>query len=148
MSELKSAEHYINSSVSVMAGFNAFVYGFGEPKNRDYGDKTQWYSELQGYECAKKMAKNNGIPFTSVFKCRESRCHPFSYGGFFVCNDCGNSGVDKDWWKIQVEKDGSEFCCHGLDFINLQESSNYAFGKTFEDAIYNYEMLMLKQYNK
>jgi hypothetical protein len=47
------------------------------------------------------------------------------------------------WWKIQVEKDGNEFCCHGLDFINLQESSNYAFGKTFEEAISNYEKVML-----
>lgn len=51
--------------------------------------------------------------------------------------------VDKEWWKIQVEKDGNEFCCHGLDFVNLQESSNYAFGKTFEEAISNYEKLML-----
>ena len=48
-----------------------------------------------------------------------------------VCNSCGNKDVDKEWWKIKVEKDGNEYCCHGLDFVNLQESNNYAFGKTF-----------------
>ena len=96
------------------------------------------------YDEIEKMAKENGIAFTKVFKCRESNCHPFQYGGFFVCNDCGNKGVDKEWWKIQVEKDGNEFCCHGLDFVNLQESENYAFGKTFDEAISNYGTAMLR----
>lgn len=88
------------------------------------------------------MAKEDGIAFTHVFKCKSDSCFPFQYGGFFVCNSCGGKGVDKDWWKIKVEKDGNEFCCHGLDFTNLQESENYAFGDTFKEAIDNYGKLM------
>ena len=129
----------------VVAGFNQFIYGMPEPRYSDYGDKSQWYAEQQGYNFAKNMAKENGIAFTHVFKCRlDSHCHPFSYGGGFVCNNCGGSNLNKDWWLIKVEKDGNAFCCHGLDFVNLQESSNYAFGDTFEEAISNYETLMLK----
>jgi len=33
---------------------------------------------------------------------------------------------------------------NGLDFVNLQESNNYAFGSTFIDAINNYEEAMNK----
>lgn len=145
MGKLKSAEEFIKSSSNVMCGFNRFIYGGGEPKSHEYGDKSQWYAECQGYEYAKKMAKEQGIAFTYIFKCGSDKnyCHPFSYGGGFVCNSCGRNNLNRDWWKIQVEKDGNEYCCHGLDFINLQESSNYSFGKTFEEAIDNYEKLML-----
>ena len=44
--------------------------------------------------------------------------------------------------KLKVEKDGNEFCCHGLDFEDLQSSNNYAFGKTFSETINNYEDVM------
>ena len=102
------------------------------------------YDRIQGYDYAKEMAEKDGIAFIYPFKCgKNTSCQPFKYGGFFVCNSCGQKAVDKEWWKIQVEKDGNEFCCHGLDFVNLQESENYAFGKTFREAIYNYEKLML-----
>ncbi len=145
MEKLKSAEELIKASPMVVAGFNQFIYGMPEPRYPDYGDKSQWYAEKQGYDFAKNMAKENGIAFTHVFKCRlDSNCYPFSYGGGFVCNNCGGSNLNKDWWLIKVEKDGNAFCCHGLDFVNLQESSNYAFGDTFEEAISNYETLMLK----
>lgn len=40
---------------------------------------------------------------------------------------------------IKVMKDGNSFCCVGEGFTNLQESNNYAFGDTFENAISNYE---------
>lgn len=142
--KLKTAEELIKASKNAMSGFNMFIYGSGEPKRCDYGDKSQWYAEQQGYDYAKKMAQENGIAFTHIFKCGKSgNCFPFMFGGFIVCNACGNKSVDKDWWKIQVEKDGNKFCCHGLDFVNLQESSNYAFGETFEEAISNYESVML-----
>lgn len=144
MEKLKTAENYIKSSPDVMCGFNQFIYGSGEPRRSDYGSSSQWYAEQKGYDYAKKMAKEKGIAFTHIFKCGNSEsCHPFSYGGFFVCNSCGNKGVDKEWWKIKVEKDGNAFCCHGLDFQDLQSSNNYAFGYTFEDAISNYEKVML-----
>lgn len=143
MEELKTAQELIKSNPSVCCGFNTFIFGGREPRRSDYGSGDQWGAEVQGYNYAKKMAKENGIAFTHVFKCGRRDCFPFKYGGFFVCNDCGGKGVDKEWWKIKVEKDGNEFCCHGLDFINLQESNNYAFGATFELAIENYGRLML-----
>lgn len=145
MEKLKSAEELIKSSPNVMAGFNQFIYGMGDPKRADYGDKSQWYAEQQGYDYAKNMAKNEGIAFTHIFKCSLDRtsCYPFSYGGGFVCNSCGRNLLDKDWWKIKVEKDGNAYCCHGLDFQDLQSSNNYAFGDTFEEAISNYEKVML-----
>lgn len=145
MEELKYAQDLIKTnSPNVMGGFNGFINGHKEPKMSEYGDRSEWYSRLQGFQHAEKMAKENGIGFKNPFKCGKStNCFPFDYGGFFVCNSCGNKGVDKDWWKIKVEKDGNEYCCHGLDFLNLQESDNYAFGKTFEEAISNYGELMV-----
>lgn len=143
MEKLKYAQDLIKANRTVSAGFNQFINGNSSPKRSDYGDKLQWYSEMQGYDYAKQMAKEQGIAFTHIFKCEKSGCFPFSYGGFMVCNSCRNKDVDKEWWKIKVEKDGNEYCCHGLDFVNLQESNNYAFGKTFELAIENYGRLML-----
>ena len=144
MKELQTAQDLIKTNnSSVAAGFNMFIHGHPPIKFTDgYHDA---YDRIQGYEYAEKMAKEDGIAFTKVFKCGASTCFPFLYGGFFVCNACGNKGVDKEWWKIQVEKDGNEYCCHGLDFINLQESDNYAFGKTFEIAISNYQKLMISK---
>lgn len=142
MIALKTAQDLIKTNnSSVAAGFNMFIYGHQPITFSDgYYDA---YDRMQGYEFAEKMAKENGIAFTKVFKCKEGNCHPFQYGGTFVCNDCSSSGVDKYWWQIQVEKDGNEFCCHGLDFVNLQESENYAFGKTFEESISNYHHVMI-----
>jgi len=146
MEKLKYAQDLIKASnPHSSCGFNTFITGGQEPKGHEYGDKSEWYARLQGYQYAEKMAKEDGIAFTKPFKCGASdNCHPFVFGGFFVCNACGNKGVDKEWWKIKVEKDGNAYCCHGLDFINLQESDNYAFGDTFEEAIDNYEKLMIK----
>ena len=147
MMKLKFAQDLIKTNnTNVLGGFNTFISGMSAPKLSEYGDRSEWYSRLQGYEYAEKMAKEDGIAFTNPFKCGSSKnCYPFEYGGFFVCNSCGNKSVDKEWWKIQVERDGNEYCCHGLDFINLQESENYAFGETFKIAIDNYEILMLKK---
>jgi hypothetical protein len=146
MEKLKYAQELIKGSSSVMAGFNTFITGEQEPKAHEYGDKSEWYSRLQGFQYAEEMAKENGIAFTKPFKCgKSSSCFPFQYGGFFVCNSCGAKEVNKEWWKIKVEKDGNAFCCHGLDFINLQQSYNYAFGDTFQEAINNYGLLMISE---
>lgn len=144
METLKYAQDLIKANGNVCSGFNQFVNGSGYPKRGDYGDKNQWYSETQGYDYAKEMAKNEGLSFVHIFECGQSKCSPFNYGGFIVCNTCGKNNVEKEWWKIKVEKDGNEYCCHGLDFVNLQESNNYAFALTFELAIENYGRLMLK----
>lgn len=142
METLKYAQDLIKTNNrSVAAGFNMFVNGHPPITFADgYSDA---YDRMQGYEYAEEMAKENGIAFIKTFKCDKDSCHPFLYGGFFVCNSCGGKEVDKDWWKIKVEKDGNEYCCHGLDFINLQESNNFAFGKTFEEAIENYGKLIV-----
>lgn len=142
MEKLKFAEDLIKTrNRSISAGFNMFINGDPEITfGQGYSDA---YERMQGYDYAKKMAIDNGIAFTHVFKCEQNGCHPFKYGGFFVCNSCGNKDVNKAWWEIKVEKDGNEYCCHGLDFINLQESENYAFGKTFEEAIKNYGIKMI-----
>lgn len=144
METLKHAQDLIKANPSICAGFNQFINGSSIPKRTYYGSVEQWSLETRGFEYAQKMAKEDGIAFKHKFKCDKSGCFPFSYGGFMVCNSCGGKGVDKKWWEIKVEKDGDQYCCHGLDFINLQESSNYAFGDTFETAIENYGSLMNK----
>jgi hypothetical protein len=43
-----------------------------------------------------------------------------------------------------IEPDGNAFICHSAnDFINLQESDNYAYGDTELEAVINYLKLML-----
>jgi len=148
MEKLKYAQDLIKTNdTNIICGFNMFIGGQHYPTRNEYKSGDEWFGRTIGFDYAKKMAKENGIAFTQLFKCRENNCHPFYYGGFIVCNDCGGKGVDKDWWKIKVEKDGNQFCCHGLDFINLQESENYAFGETFELAISNYEKVMFNNLN-
>ena len=144
MKVLKYAQDLIKTrNSSVAGGFNSFIMGYDQPKPNDHHD----YGErIQGYDYAESMAKDGKIAFTYKFKC-ECGGYPFQYGGFWVCNSCGGRDVNEDWWIIIVEKDGNEYCCHGLDFTDLQESNNYAFGKTFKEAIKNYGNLMtqLKQ---
>jgi len=142
MEKLKYAQDLIKASTSVMCGFNMFINGhppltFGQ----GYSDA---YARMQGYDLAENMAKNGEIAFTHGFRCNCGG-FPFLYGGFWVCNSCGGKNVDKVWWNIKVEKDGNAYCCHGLDFVNLQESDNYAFGDTYKEAISNYEELMLNR---
>lgn len=40
--------------------------------------------------------------------------------------------------EFTVVQDGSAWCCYGPGFINLQESDNFAFGDTEEQAIQLY----------
>ena len=140
--KLKYAQDLIKANAISCGGFNQFINGNREPKRADYGSAEEWHLVFLGYDYAKKMAKEDAIGFTHIFKCEKSGCYPFNYGGSFVCNCCGNKDVDKQWWEIKVEKDGNKYCCHGLDFINIQESENYAFGNSFEEAIENYHLLM------
>jgi len=139
MKDLQYAQDLIKTNdPAVRAGFNMFIMGYDSPQPRDYYDCGE---RIQGYNYAKEMAMDGKITFTHKFRC-SCGGYPFQYGGFWVCNDCGGKDVDKHWWKIKVEKDGNEFCCYGIGFINLQESDNYAFGETFDIAIKNYGKLM------
>lgn len=141
MEKLKTAQEYIKTTnPSVDAGFNMFVYGESTPLYNEYHDH---HARYHGYAFAIEMAKKGKIAFTHKFNCKCGG-YPFLYGGYWVCNSCGKKNVDEDWWKIKVEKDGNAYCCHGLDFINLQESNNYAFGDTYKEAIDNYGKLMIK----
>jgi len=144
MEKLKYAQDLIKTSnSSVACGFNMFIMGHRKP---NFGDgHHDINARLQGYEYAESMAKKGEIAFTHKFRCKCCGGCPFQYGGFWVCNDCGGKNVDNDWWKVKVEKDGNEYCAHGLDFINLQESDNYAFGKTFDEALKEYGKLMTEK---
>jgi len=138
MEKLKYAQDIIKTgSGSVAGGFNMFVGGHDRPRPNDCYDYRE---RVQGFDFARKMAEENSIAFIHRFDCSCGGT-PFQYGGFFVCNSCGGKDVDKKWWSIKVEKDGNAYCCHGLDFINLQESDNVAFGDTFEEAIKAYGAL-------
>ena len=146
MEKLKYAQDLIKtSSVYVACGFNQYIMGHKKPDFGDGYSPHEASARIQGYEYAEEMAQEGEIAFTHPFKCgKYSDCHPVQYGGFFGCNSCGTKYAEKEWWKIKVEKDGNQYCCHGLDFINLQESENYAFGLSFKEAIDNYGKLMLK----
>jgi hypothetical protein len=141
MEKLKYAQHLIKTKdSSVDCGFNMFIGG----NKLNYSDN---YSDFGlrsvGYDEAERMAKEDGIAHVHNFGCYCGGS-TYIYGGFFKCNTCHKSGVDKDWWSIKVEKDGDSFCCHGLDFVNLQESNNYAFGDSFYEAIEEYRKLMFE----
>lgn len=139
MENLKFAQDLIKTNnPSVASGFNMFVSGYDVPLHHEFHDHV---AREQGYDYAKEMAKKGEITFTHKFRC-ECGGYPLMYGGFWCCNSCGGKNVDEDWWKIKVEKDGNEFCCHGLDFVTITESDNCAFGGTFDIAIENYGKLM------
>lgn len=74
--------------------------------------------------------------------------HPYEwadYAGYFLQAEhwvqTGRVYFKRDNLIIKVMPDGNAFCCVGEGFINLQESDNYAFGNTFEEAIENFKAL-------
>ncbi len=126
-----------------MAGFNRRVYG------QSYADAFQYPHERQdramygGWNLADKMIRDGKLfyrhNFHHGFGCDG---YAFEYGGTMVCNTCGHKDLQREWWNIKVFKDGNAWCCIGTGFENLQESDNYAFGDTREEAIKNYGELM------
>lgn len=119
-------------------GFNARILGHSQTETMD--NVTWGYGErLAGWRLADDMARAGKLYAVHNFHhSHECRGHAFPYGGTFVCNECGRSGLNKDWWTIQCYADGNAWCCVGPDFVNLQESDNYAFGDTYDDAIKAY----------
>jgi hypothetical protein len=133
--EPRTAQHIFSKiSASAACGFNMFVQGDNSIHSSQYSDFAE---RIQGYNKAKEMADDGKIFYTHNFGCKCGG-HAFMYGGFFVCNSCGGKSVNKDWWVIKVEKDGDQYFCHGVDFENIMESSNYAFGGTYSEAVCNY----------
>lgn len=142
--KLLTAQYILkNPSVQQASGFNRKIYG--EP----YPDIKEGFEIMQGYLYAEKMINEGAIYYTHNFhKLECPRAVPsdaFIYGGHWVCNSCGKSRVDRPYWNIKIIKDGNEWCCRGEGFENLQISSNYAFGKTREEALTNYHNLIIKE---
>jgi hypothetical protein len=127
-----------NAGSYVSAGFNMGVMGH---TIGDINNCNSRHNYFAGFMKAEEMIRDGKIFYTHRFKCKCGG-QPFIYGGFWVCNGCGGKGVDKKWWSIKVQKDGNTWCCTGLGFVNLQESENYAFGGTRQEAIDEYEKLM------
>lgn len=110
------------------------VCGYPNPQHT-YGARSQ------GFYRANKMIMDGDIYYRHIFPHEGCNELSFSYGGSQVCNSCGRNNLQKDWWVIRVFKDGDAWCCVGENFENLQESDNYAFGSTRDEAINNYALL-------
>jgi len=97
-----------------------------------------------GWTLADDMIRKGKLFSVHNFHHSHGDCSGFAFqsGGTWVCNTCNRSHLDRPWWVIKVLKDGNAWCCIGEGFENLQESENYAFGDTREEAIKNYGDLM------
>lgn len=123
---------------SFAGGFNQRVFG------ESFADTTRaWDSAARGsgWWKADEMIQAGKIYFVHPFPHGTDRCHAFPYGGTWVCNGCGQSRLEKPWWRIRAFKDGSAWCCVGEGFEDLQVSDNYAFGDTRDEAITAYGQL-------
>lgn len=137
-----------DGSGDVGSGFNRRV--FGETYNEACGYPNPPNRGLYaGWQKADDLINEGKIYYTHIFRHQrgDSVCDgvSFPYGGTFVCNTCGQSRLNKPWWIVKVMKDGNAWCVVGESFVNLQESDNYAFGDTKEEALRNYEKLMMEK---
>ena len=118
-----------NADGTVMSGFNTKVQG-----------GSYYYAFNSGWNLAEEFINEGKIYYVHNF--HNSECpmngHAYLFGGIWVCNECGKNNVGKKWWTIRVFQDGNKWCCVGEGFVNVQESDNYAFGKTRKKAIKNY----------
>lgn len=121
------------------AGFNRCVGGWTWIDAFQYPhEKTDRYLH-GGWDLAQKLIDKGEIYYVHNFHRLDCETgYAFPYGGTWVCNTCGKQDLMNDKWKIKVFKDGNAWCCVGLNFVNLQESDNYAFGKTRQESIDTY----------
>lgn len=144
---MKSAQDYFkNAGGEFNAGFNSRLHGYTYQERFGYPCKPS-SDEISGWRSAEEMIDEGKAFFVHNFHHTHSECkgHAFLYGGFWVCNICGGKDVDRPWWIIKVQRDGDAYCCIGEGFINLQESNNFAFGDTWNEAVNNYGDLMSKE---
>lgn len=142
MSKIKMAYELIpDAPTSFSCGFNQRIMGdtYSQIACSSAWDK---YDRLNGWNHADNMVNKGEIYYTHVFPHGDCTGEPFTYGGTFVCNKCGRRDLKKPWWNIKVGKDGDAWCVWGEGFENLQESNNYAFGRTEEIALDNYYKIM------
>lgn len=64
----------------------------------------------------------------------------FKAGKIFVIKRKDNVG-----YILKCQKDGGSYCCFGTEFTNLQESSDFVFADTFEQAVDGYIAMKSKQ---
>ena len=130
-----------NPCGSSIAGFNRRIFGSSYNESFQYPHERSNHEMQGGWSLAEKLIEEGKIYYIHNFHRSHGGCsngHAFQYGGTWVCNTCNRSRLDAEWWKIKVYKDGNAWCCVGTGFENLQESDNYAFGDTKEEAIQNY----------
>ena len=147
---LMMAQDVFENTSRGMSGFNMRVLGGTYQNSFAYPSRPD-PAEVACFWLADDMIKKGKIYYTQIFRhsvagsiCRGTA---FNYGGTWVCNACNNSHVDRPWWKVKVYQDGNAWCCVGLEFENLQESDNYAFGLTRGDSLRNYETMMIERDN-
>lgn len=87
--------------------------------------------------------------------CPDCGSRTFDYGGGWRCmamycfrnssNPAPNVGPEPNWWNtgIQVMKNGNQWCAHGPDFVNLQESPS-GWGDTPNEAALDYQKKQTK----
>lgn len=135
MNILLTAQDLLKSaSGDVYGGFNSRIFGETYAEACHYPNQDR----SAGWWKADEMIKEGKCFFVERFPHPPCSGYAFPYGGSWVCNSCGSSNLKRSWWTIKVVKDGNAYCCYGLDFINLQESDNYAYGDSFQSAIINY----------
>lgn len=127
-----------NSPGGAMGGFNTRI--LGETNIKDYY-RYKDVDGAAGFRLANEMIEEGKLFYVHNFH-TDADCYAFPYGGTWACNGCNRDHLDKPWWKIKVFKDGNAWCCIGENFEDLQQSSNYAFGDTREEAITSYGVLM------
>lgn len=121
------------------AGMSLRINGGDYSDLNSFANKSSMYG---GFVAAEQMIDIGQIFYVHSFKCANAYCPTrFQYGGFWACNTCNTHINTPDWWKIKVAKDGNAWACTGDGFINLQESKNFAFGDTKDEAIENYRLL-------
>jgi hypothetical protein len=112
---MKLAQDYLSENVSgeCRGGFNARLYG------------ESWSKAV------------SGAPQGSVWAARNA--------GWYMADSMIRQGQIFSMIKIRGAElvfkcfaDGDKFCCVGEGFINLQESDDYAFGDSFDEAIINF----------
>lgn len=125
-----------------IGGFNSRLFGDSYQETCGYPHPSHVVgSRASGWEAANRMINNGKIFYRHIFT-HDCKGVSFNYGGTHVCNTCGRRDINKNWWIIKIVKDGDMFMVMGEGFKNLQESNNYAFGETKEQALMNYQKLM------
>lgn len=102
----------------------------------DGGEKGQVTRELMGPVSVNHHIRHNDIRYL-VFEV----LHTFDKIELHVRWGGGRDIINPEYDR--VIEDGDQFCCIGHNFIDLQSSTNYAFGDTREAAIANYKRYVI-----